>query len=181
MFTDTAVIPEMTTPAAEAVEVVDAAGRPLGVVEVREAHRQMLRHPAVMVLVFDPRGKLCLHRRPERAQAFPGRWDLALRRHPAVGQALEDAAQQELEDNLPSCRNVLSRHARLEASEHTGFELITLFRVSLPRNAGRVFDPVAHLFVDQDELTALSAQYRDLFTPMVIHALEQGVLFRQAS
>lgn len=80
----------------EPVEVLDADGRPLGVVARAEMRRHNLRHRAVYVLVQDGQGRLLVHRRADWKDVWPGRWDVAFGGVAAVGEPPAETARREL-------------------------------------------------------------------------------------
>lgn len=167
-----------SVPPVEAVEVLDAQGRPLGVIPAAEAHRQSLPHRSAMVLVFDGRGKLLLRRRDANEALYPGRWDIPAVGHVQPGEACEDAAFRVTRERLPACGGTLLPHGELPPAQSIGFERVSLFKYLLPGTARNFpgFDEKEWLHADADELTALAEDFRELFTPAVIHALGRGAL-----
>lgn len=163
---------------AEAVEVLDDLGRPLGVILAAEAHRQSLAHRSAMVLAFDARGKAGLRRRDARQALYPGRWDIPTVGHVLPGESREDAALRITRQGLPSSGGALLPHGELPPGPGTGFERVTLYKYLLPGTIQglRGWDSAEWLFADADELTALATDFRELFTPIVIQALEHGAL-----
>jgi len=167
-----------TLPGEDCVEVVDAESRPLGIISTAEAHRQLLAHRSAMVLVFDRLDRLCLGKRPNRSPIYPGRLDLGFCRHVGAGQSREEAARQGLAPALAGAGGQLCQHGELPACESTGFELISLFRLKLKESAEEMgLPPETYLFIGQGELKALAGEFREMFTPLVIHAFEKGALF----
>jgi isopentenyldiphosphate isomerase/uncharacterized damage-inducible protein DinB len=80
----------------EAVEELDALGRPIRVVSRAEMRAGNLRHRAVYVLVRDAGGRLLVHRRADWKDVWPGRWDVAFGGVAAVGEAPDETARREL-------------------------------------------------------------------------------------
>ena len=162
----------------EAVEVLDGLGRPLGVIPAAEAHRQSLPHRSAMVLLFDSRGKLFLRRRDASEALYPGRWDIPAVGHVRPGESREDAAQRVTRERLPVSGGALLPHGELPPGPSTGFERVSLYKYLLPGTAKglRGFDETEWLLADAEELTALATDFRELFSPAVIHALEHGAL-----
>lgn len=165
-------------PLGEAVEVLDGLGRPLGVILSVEAHRQSLPHRSAMVLVFDQRGKVCLRRRDARDTLYPGRWDIPSVGHVLPRESREDAAQRITRERLPSSSGTLLPHGELPPGPGTGYERVALYKYLLPGTAKSLhgWEDAAWLFADADELTALATDFRELFTPIVILAMEHGAL-----
>lgn len=155
------------------VEVVDARGRVLAVVAASEAHRQCLPHRAALVLFFDGQNKLLLTKRPKTSAVYPERWDLTARGHLRPGEASLDAARRLVEAQHPGQGGLPVALCQLPPTQATGFEALSVFRfrveiAALSRDA---------LSVSREELAALSDDFRELFAPTVIDALENGMLF----
>ncbi len=163
---------------AEAVEVLDGQGRPLGVILAEEVHRQSLPHRSAMVLPFDSKGKVGLRRRDARQTLYPGRWDIPAVGHVLPGESREDAAIRVTRQGLPSSGGSLLPHGELPPGPGTDYERVSLYKYLLPGTLStlRGWDGADWLFADADELTALATDFRELFTPMVIRALEHGAL-----
>lgn len=163
----------------EAVEVVDASDRPLGVMPLAEARRQALLHRVVLVLVYGTDGRLFLQRRSPRKRLYPGRWDLSCTGHVMADESREDAALRELQEELGIHATGLRRLAQVEAGPETGFGFVTLFC------AGETAGPVLYnteeveggMFVDADELESMVENFRDMLTPALVHFWDKGMLF----
>ena len=85
--------------AGELVEVVEEDGRVLETVTRAEMRRRRLRHRTVFVAVVDPDDRrLLVHRRAEWKDTAPGWWDIAFGGVVAAGEAWDDAAARELEE-----------------------------------------------------------------------------------
>jgi isopentenyldiphosphate isomerase len=54
----------------------------------------------VYILVFNSAGQLFVHRRTETKDVFPGYWDVAVGGVLGAGEAYDDGAQRELEEEL---------------------------------------------------------------------------------
>lgn len=85
-----------------AVELVDAAGRGVGVATVADAHdRPGLPHRAFSVLLLSPdRQRLLLQRRSGAKVRFPFRWANSCCGHPAPGEPAAVAAGRRLVEEL---------------------------------------------------------------------------------
>lgn len=166
----------------ELVDIVDQNDRPLLVMPLTEAHRQSLFHRSVLVLVFDPAGKLYLQKRGPHKSLYPNRYDLSATGHVQAGESRLAAALRELEEELGLRAKTLTQLAAVPASDQTGYEFVTLF------TAGRLADPprpnpeevAGGMFVDRVELAALVRDYRDCLTPGLVHFFEAGSLFPQS-
>lgn len=82
------------------VEIVDDNNRPIAILPKEIAHRQLLKHRSIQVLVFDPDKKLYLQKRNTNKLFFPGRWDVSARTHPRIGESTVDAALRVLKEEL---------------------------------------------------------------------------------
>lgn len=87
-------------PADEIVDIVDEHDAVLRQATRREMRAQRLRHRAVYVLVFNPAGQLFVHRRTATKDVYPAYHDLAVGGVLASGEAYDDAAVRELEEEL---------------------------------------------------------------------------------
>jgi isopentenyl-diphosphate delta-isomerase len=165
----------------ELVDIVDENDRPLMVMPLAEAHRQSLYHRSVLVLVFDPRGKLYLQKRGPHKSLYPNRYDLSATGHVQAGESRLAAAARELEEELGLRAKTLVQLDTAPASEQTGYEFVTLF------SAGRSAEPprpnprevAGGMFVDRVELAALVRDYRDCLTPGLVHFFNKNSLFSQ--
>jgi len=85
----------------EMLEVVDAAGQPIGRAPRSECHgNPELAHRAVHVLVHDRHGRFYLQKRSTRKRIQPGKWDSSVGGHVDPGESYEQAAQRELAEEL---------------------------------------------------------------------------------
>jgi len=164
----------------EPVEIVDAAGRPLAVIPAAAAHRQSLPHKAVLALFFDRETRIVLTKRKPSAQAYPGRWDLPGRGHVRPGEAFLDAAKRLAEPLFPGRCGQFRFACALPATRDTAFEALCVFccrLAEIPLTLESLPPKEELLAVNADEMTALAADFRELFTPEVVNAFESGWLF----
>ncbi|MEL7638033.1 MAG: NUDIX domain-containing protein [Solidesulfovibrio sp.] len=166
-------------PPPELVDIVDAADRRLLVMPLAEAHRQGLFHRSVMVLVYNDQGKLYLQKRGPQKSLYPNRFDLSATGHVRAGEARQEAAARELQEELGLAAASLTWLDAVPASEETAYEFVTLFSAGRPGQPPRPNpDEVAGgVFVDAAELAALVRDYRDLLTPAVVRFFERKALF----
>jgi isopentenyl-diphosphate Delta-isomerase len=167
---------------AELVDIVDANDRLLMVMPRTEAHRQSLYHRSVLILVYNPQGKLYLQKRGPGKSRYPGRFDLSATGHVRAGESRLDAAARELYEELGLRAKTITLLDTAPATQETAYEFTTLF------SAGRISDPprpnpeevAGGMFVDATELTALVRDYRDWLTPGLMHFFEKKTLFPSA-
>ncbi|MET9972780.1 NUDIX domain-containing protein, partial [Streptomyces sp. NPDC006356] len=84
----------------EHVERVDEHDEILGVVSRSEAIRRGWLHRIATVVCRDPAGRILVHRRPDHASRFPGRFNWMLGGAVEVGESYEEAAARELAEEL---------------------------------------------------------------------------------
>jgi isopentenyldiphosphate isomerase len=84
----------------EMVEEVDRSGNVMRLVTRAEMRRNNLRHRSVFIAVVSDDGDLLIHQRAEHKDLWPGWWDCAVGGVIAPGEAPDDAARRELEEEL---------------------------------------------------------------------------------
>jgi isopentenyl-diphosphate Delta-isomerase len=83
------------------VELVDDAGHPVGEATVASAHQPPGQlHRAFSVLLVAPDGRVLLQRRAAEKTRFPLRWANSCCGHPRPGEALVEAANRRLSEEL---------------------------------------------------------------------------------
>jgi isopentenyldiphosphate isomerase len=88
------------TAADELVDVIDEAGRTIGVVTRREMRERRLPHRSVGVLVFNSRGDLFIHERTATKDVYPSYWDVAIGGVLAAGEGYDAGALREGREEL---------------------------------------------------------------------------------
>jgi isopentenyldiphosphate isomerase len=84
----------------EWVDVIDDAGRTIGVVTRQEMRRRRLPHRCTYVLVFDSDGRLFVHLRTASKDVFPNHWDVAVGGVLASGETFAEGAHREVREEL---------------------------------------------------------------------------------
>lgn len=114
----------------EIFDVVDEHDCVVGKATRREVHAVGLRHRAVHVLVFNSSGRLFLQKRSMTKDTWPGVWDSSASGHVSSGEAYDDCAARELEEEL-GFRPVRppQRWFRLPACDETGQEFVWVYRL----------------------------------------------------
>jgi 8-oxo-dGTP pyrophosphatase MutT (NUDIX family) len=83
------------------VDVIDDAGRTIGVVTRAEMRRRRLPHRSCAILVFSTCGrKLFIHQRTATKDVFPSHWDMAVGGVLAAGESFEEGARREFAEEL---------------------------------------------------------------------------------
>ncbi|MGI8480559.1 MAG: 16S rRNA (adenine(1518)-N(6)/adenine(1519)-N(6))-dimethyltransferase RsmA [Chthoniobacterales bacterium] len=113
--------------AAERFPVVDEHDRVIGDARRSEVHGNNLRHRAVHIFIFNPRGELFLQKRSRSKDRHPLLWDSSAAGHVDAGEEYDVAADRELREEL-GIETKLIRIAKLPASVRTGEEFIWLYR-----------------------------------------------------
>jgi isopentenyldiphosphate isomerase len=90
------------TPASaeELVDVVDDAGRTVGVVTRREMRSRRLPHRCTYIFLFNQRGELFVHLRTPTKDVYPSHWDVAIGGVLAAGETFADGAIRELAEEV---------------------------------------------------------------------------------
>jgi isopentenyldiphosphate isomerase len=87
-------------PAEELVDVIDDAGRTVGVVTRREMRGRRLPHRCTYILVFDRQGRLFVHLRTATKDVYPSHWDVAVGGVLAAGETFAGGARREIREEL---------------------------------------------------------------------------------
>src|SRR5947209_13406488 len=84
----------------ELVDIIDDAGRTVGVMARREMRGRWLPHRCTYVLVFNSRGDIFLHLRTPTKDVYPSHWDVAVGGVLAAGETFADGARREVREEL---------------------------------------------------------------------------------
>ncbi|KAB1441059.1 NUDIX hydrolase [Pseudodesulfovibrio senegalensis] len=165
------------TEASPLLEVMDRANRPIAAVSVEEAHRQLLPHRSIQVLVYNSENKLFLQKRSDKKNIYPGRWDVSVRGHVHVGESALEAATRELWEVLRLKVDRLQLIKELVACPDTGHEFVSVFMASRiaqcpTPNPKKVQDGY---YYSNEELTCLIKEFRELLTPGLVTLWEAGL------
>jgi isopentenyldiphosphate isomerase len=82
------------------VDVIDEAGRTVGLVTRREMRARRLPHRCAYVLVFNRRGELFVHLRTAAKDVYPSHWDVAVGGVLAAGEDFAAGARREVGEEL---------------------------------------------------------------------------------
>jgi isopentenyl-diphosphate delta-isomerase len=82
------------------VVLVNAQDEPVGVMEKMEAHRKPHLHRAFSIFLFNSNGEMLLQQRAMDKYHSPGLWTNACCSHPYPGEAIEEAANRRLMEEL---------------------------------------------------------------------------------
>jgi isopentenyldiphosphate isomerase len=86
--------------ACELVDVIDAAGRVVGLATRREMRERRLPHRCTYLLVFNARGELFIHLRTAGKDIFPSHWDVAVGGVLAAGETFDEGVRREAREEL---------------------------------------------------------------------------------
>jgi isopentenyldiphosphate isomerase len=90
----------VSSPSDEQVDWIDEAGRTLATLPRREIRRRNLLHRVTSTFVFDPDGRLFVHRRTKSKDVYPGLHDVAVGGTVMSGESFTSNARRELEEEL---------------------------------------------------------------------------------
>lgn len=129
---------------AEILSVVDSSDTVIGEERRDEIHLQGLRHRAVHVLVFNPRGALFLQKRGMHKKEHPGMWDSSVAGHVDAGESYDDCCIREVEEEVGlTLEKVPPRLFKLDASEVTGMEFAWVYRVETEKTLTLNFEEMS--------------------------------------
>ncbi len=157
------------------VEVLDPRLRPVAVVPVSEARRQLLPHRGVAVLLSDDEERVFLQRRA--AGRGKRLWDVSARGAVLAGEALSVAATRILEQatglHVERMRLAFEQPPCVE----NGNEYLHVFQCARPVGGG---DTLEHgQFYTADEVLYLMREFRELVSPRFMLLAEASGLFRR--
>lgn len=113
----------------EIFDVVDDRDRIVGKQTRREVHRRGLKHRAVHVLVFNPRGEVFLQKRSFKKDTFPGAWDSSASGHLDSGESYDACAVRESREEIGLfLERTPKRLFKIEACAQTGQEFVWVYR-----------------------------------------------------
>jgi isopentenyldiphosphate isomerase len=143
----------------ELLDIVDASDQVIGRLSRGEATARGLRHRCVFVFVRDGAGRIFVHRRTPDKLVFPSMYDMFVGGVVGAGEAYDDAALREAEEELGV--SGLARPAPLlsflyegtgAAAGHTWWSRVYEVRCDLPVNP-QPEEVAWHAFLTEDELT----------------------------
>lgn len=113
----------------EIFDVVDDRDRVIGKQTRREVHRQGLKHRAVHLLVFNPRGEVFLQKRSFKKDTFPGAWDSSASGHLDSGEVYDACVIREAREEIGLfLEKTPKRLFKIEACPQTGQEFVWVYR-----------------------------------------------------
>ena len=113
----------------EIFDVVDDRDRIIGKQTRREVHRRGLKHRAVHVLVFNPRGEIFLQKRSFKKDTFPGAWDSSASGHLDSGETYDACAVREVREEIGLFLDKTPKRLfKIPACAQTGQEFVWVYR-----------------------------------------------------
>ncbi|NBR84799.1 MAG: NUDIX domain-containing protein [Proteobacteria bacterium] len=114
----------------EIFDVVDDRDRVIGRQTRREVHARGLKHRAVHVLVFNPRGEVFLQKRSFKKDSFPGAWDSSASGHLDSGETYDACSVREAREEIGLVlERTPKRLFKIDACAQTGQEFVWVYRV----------------------------------------------------
>jgi isopentenyldiphosphate isomerase len=102
---------------AEQVAWVDEQDQLLGGLPRAELRERGLIGRGTFILLFNPRGELCVHRRTLSKAIYPGYWDVAAGGMVGEGESYAESAARELAEELGIVDVALREHGRFYFTE----------------------------------------------------------------
>ena len=115
----------------EILDIVDDHDRVIGQTTRRDIHAQKLRHRAVHIFLFNPRGELFLQKRSAAKDTFPLCYDSSASGHLDCGETYDICAVRELHEELGLDLPFQSFHRcfAITACEETGNEFVVVYAI----------------------------------------------------
>ncbi|AWH29585.1 isopentenyl-diphosphate Delta-isomerase [Stenotrophomonas sp. YAU14A_MKIMI4_1] len=153
------------------VVLVDEYDRAIGICDKRSAHLGNGQlHRAFSVHLVDSAGRHLIQRRASAKMLWPGYWSNACCSHPAPGEAIIDAAERRLREELgiqAPCRRLYSFEYQASfgsiGAEH---ELCHVLVAQSDDPVRRAIDEISELrWLERHEVTRLLSETPGAFTP----------------
>lgn len=109
---------------AEIFDLVDQDDNVIGTATRDECHKNNLRHRAVHILVFNPKGELFIQKRSKTKDVFPGLLEGSASGHVSSGETYEEAAVRELEEELGIKDHKLNEVAKFQMKVGKEHEIV---------------------------------------------------------
>jgi len=115
----------------EIFDVVDEKDHVIGSAPRSEVHARTLRHRAVHVWLFNPRGDLFVQKRSATKDTFPRCYDSSASGHVNSREEYDDCARRETQEELGLAvpQERFRKHFKMEACEDTGWEFVWIYSV----------------------------------------------------
>lgn len=94
----------------EQVNIVNADNQLVRIAGRSEMRSDNLIHQAAYIFVLSPLGSLCVQKRADDKDVYPGLWDLAAGGVVAAGEDYDTTARRELAEELGICNQELDFH-----------------------------------------------------------------------
>lgn len=151
----------------EMLEVLDDKGLPFMLMPRASVMQQQLRHRVVLVVVRSRERSIYIHKRSAKKKRYANLWSVSASGFIKAGEAAEDAALRELQEELGISGVPLFLASELPASPSTDWGHIYLF-VSQPAQV--IVNPSPDeieegMFVDEDELEGMLRDMPELIGP----------------
>ncbi|MFI5717828.1 isopentenyl-diphosphate Delta-isomerase [Nocardia sp. NPDC051750] len=166
------------------VELVDRAGRAIGVCPVAQAHRSPgLLHRAFSVLLFDASGRVLIQQRAAVKTRFPLRWANTCCGHPAPGQPVIEAADTRLHEELGLTAELVeaATFTYRAADRQTGRVEYEFDHVVIGTHSGAEPRPdpdevAAFAWAEPAHLTRIAHEHPERYAPWLGRVLDIAVL-----
>lgn len=159
----------------EWLPLVDESGRVVGKATRQQVHSDAsLLHPVVHLHVFDNAGRLYLQKRPDFKDIQPGKWDISVGGHMALGETVEQALRRECQEEIGlthiQATPLFQYLWKTEVESELVFSFKTLVMETPRHNPDELAD--GRFFTREEILQKLG---KDFFTPNFEH--EAALLF----
>lgn len=157
---------------AHLLEVVDARNLPFCLMQKENVLRQNLTCRAVALLLRDREGRTLLRR-------VGSIWDFSSRAFLAAGQSHEELARDLLRQDWQQEGRRLHLLGLCQPAADAANSFTAVHEARIPSALLRQLgaDPTSHLLLDHDELLGVTHHLGDIFSPLLLQALREGLLF----
>lgn len=149
-------------------EIIDEVSREI-------CHIKKLRHRAVHIFIFNPKGEILLQKRSKDKEEYPGYYEASVSGHVLQDESYEEAAIREIEEEIGLLigEEELNKRNKFEVlfgKEHHIIQLFVLFTPKKPEIHDGEIESMQ--WISKSKLVKQIKQGQKKFTPEFLAAME---------